>query len=81
MDYNLILNKIFNKKNLNVDESTFIFNKIMSGELDDIKITSIMVSMETVENLIKNSIDKNKIEKIYEKSLEDAMTALKHSKV
>ncbi len=46
MDYNLILNKIFNKKNLNVDESTFIFNKIMSGELDDIKITSILIGLK-----------------------------------
>ena len=55
--------------------------QMRESALKDIKITSIMVSMETVENLIKNSIDKNKIEKIYEKSLEDAMTALKHSKV
>ncbi len=41
-----ILNKIFEKQDLNVDESTYIFNKIMSGELDDIKITSILVGLK-----------------------------------
>ena len=73
------------KFHVNMDnKKKMIEQKILQmreSALKDIKITSIMVSMETVENLIKNSIDKNKIEKIYEKSLEDAMTALKHSKV
>ena len=41
-----ILNKILEKQDLNVDESTYIFNKIMSGELDDIKITSILVGLK-----------------------------------
>ena len=38
MDQNFILNKILEKQNLSIEESMFIFNKIMSGELDDIKI-------------------------------------------
>ncbi len=41
-----ILNKILEKQDLNVEESTYIFNKIMSGELDDIKITSILVGLK-----------------------------------
>ena len=56
MDQNLIINKILEMKNLNIEESMFIFNKIMSGELDDIKITSILIGLklkgETKEEII-----------------------------
>ncbi len=56
MDQNLIFNKIYEKQNLSVEESMFIFNKIMSGEIDDIKITSILVGLklkgETKEEII-----------------------------
>ena len=48
--------------------------------LKDIKNISVKISMETVEHLIKNSIDKNKLEKLYTKSLEQAKTSLKHIK-
>ena len=56
MEQERILNKILEKQNLNIEESTFIFNKIMSGELDDIKITSILIGLklkgETEEEII-----------------------------
>ena len=48
--------------------------------LGDIKNISVKISMKTVEHLIKNSIDKNKIAKLYIKSLEQAKTSLKHLK-
>ena len=48
--------------------------------LRDIKNISVKISMEAVEHLIKNSIDKNKIAKLYIKSLEQAKTSLKHLK-
>ena len=48
--------------------------------LNDIKNVSIKVSLEAVEHLIKNSIDKNKLEKLYTKSLEQTKTAFKHIK-
>lgn len=48
--------------------------------LKDIKNISIKISIETAEHLIKNSIDKNKLEKLYTKSLEQAKTSLKHIK-
>ncbi len=51
-----IINKIYNNKNLNIEESTFIFSKIMNGELNDIEITSILVGLklkgETKEEII-----------------------------
>ncbi len=56
MDQISILNKILQEQNLNIEESMFIFNKIMSGELDDIKITSILIGLklkgETKEEII-----------------------------
>ena len=48
--------------------------------LKDIRNTSIKISVQAVEHLIKNSIDKNKLEKLYIKSLGQAKTALKHLK-
>jgi F-type H+-transporting ATPase subunit b len=55
--------------------------QMKENALKDIKNISVKISMETVENLIKNSIDKDKLEKLYTKSLEQAKTSLKHIKV
>ena len=51
--------------------------QMKENALRDIINISVKISMETVENLIKNSIDKNKLEKIYDNSLKQAKTALK----
>ena len=55
--------------------------QMKENTLKDIKNISVKISIETVENLIKNSIDKDKLEKLYTKSLEQAKTSLKHIKV
>jgi len=54
--------------------------QMKENALKDIKNISVKISMEAVEYLIKNSIDKNKLEKLYTKSLEQAKTSLKHIK-
>tara|TARA_B110000014_G_C19956505_1_gene494996 strand:+ start:255 stop:752 length:498 start_codon:yes stop_codon:yes gene_type:complete len=54
--------------------------QMKENALKDIKNISVKISMEAVEHLIKNSIDKNKIAKLYIKSLEQAKTSLKHLK-
>ena len=54
--------------------------QMKENALKDIKNISVKISMEAVEHLIKNSIDKNKISKLYIKSLEQAKTSLKHLK-
>ena len=54
--------------------------QMKGNALKDIKNISVEISMEAVEHLIKNSIDKNKLEKLYIKSLEQAKTSLKHIK-
>jgi len=55
--------------------------QMKENALKDIKNISIKVSVEAVEHLIKNSIDKNKIEKIYSESLDQVKDSLKHTKV
>ena len=54
--------------------------QMKENALNDIKNISVKISIEAVEHLIKNSIDKNKLEKLYIKSLGQAKTALKHLK-
>ena len=55
--------------------------QMKENALSDIKNISIKISIKAVKNLIKNSIDKNKLEKIYTKSFEQTKIALKQTKV
>ena len=48
--------------------------------LKDIRNTSIKISVQAVEHLIKNSIDKNKLEKLYMESLDQTKSSLKNLK-
>ena len=54
--------------------------QMKENALKDIKNISVKISIEAVEHLIKNSIDKNKLENLYNKSLEQARIALKQTK-
>ena len=47
----------------------------------DIKNISVKISIEAVEHLIKNSIDKSKLDKLYIESLEQTKTSFKKLKV
>tara|TARA_Y100000590_G_C15358862_1_gene878102 strand:+ start:35 stop:532 length:498 start_codon:yes stop_codon:yes gene_type:complete len=55
--------------------------QMKENALQEIKNTSIKISMETVKHLIINSIDKKKLEKFYTKSLEQTKTVLKSTRV
>ncbi len=55
--------------------------QMKDNALKDIKNTSVKVSIEAVEYLMANSIDKNKLEKIFLKGLEQTKTELKHTKL
>ena len=54
--------------------------QMKENAIKDIKNISAKISIETVEHLIKNSIDKNKLEKLYTNSLEQAKISLKNIK-
>ena len=45
--------------------------------LKDIKNASVKIAIESVEKLIKNSLDKSKLDKIYSSSIEETKLALK----
>ena len=66
--------QIIEERKKNNEQKIF---QMKENALKDIKNISVKITMETVENLIKNSIDKNKLEKIYDNSLKQAKTALK----
>ena len=55
--------------------------RMKENALKDIKNISIKISIEAVENVIKNSIDKKKLERLYAQSLEQTKTALKHTRI
>ena len=54
--------------------------QMKENALKDIKNISIKISIEAIEHLIINSIDKNKLEKLYISSVEETKIALKHTK-
>ena len=56
-------------------------NQMRENTLRDIKNISVKISIEAVEHLIKNSINKDKLEKLYARNLEQAKTSLKQIKV
>ena len=48
-----------------------------SQAVKDIKNASVKIALESVEKLIKNSLDKSKLDKIYSQSIEETKLALK----
>ena len=55
--------------------------QMKENALKEIKNISVKISVDAVEHLIKNSIDQNKLEKIYDENLKQVKTSLKHVKV
>ena len=54
--------------------------QMKENALKEIKNISINISTKSVENIIKNSIDKNKLDKLYAGSLEEIKKSLKEIK-
>ena len=67
--YNLMENR---KKN--AEER---IKQLKNQALKDIKNTSVKIAIESVEKLLKNSLDKSKLDKIYMASIEETKLALK----
>ena len=51
--------------------------QLKNQALKDIKNASVKVAIESVEKLIKNSLDKSKLDRIYSSSIEETKLALK----
>jgi len=70
--------QIIEKRKKNTEQK---IAQMKTDAIKDIKNASVKISIETVESLIKNSIDKNKLDNFYKKSLEQIKTSLKQTKV
>ena len=57
----------------NVEER---IKQLKNQALKDIKNASVKIAIDSVEKLIKNSLDKSKLDKIYSSSLEETKLAL-----
>ena len=51
--------------------------QLKNQALKDIKNASVKIALQSVEKLIKNSLDKSKLDKIYSSSIEETKLALK----
>ncbi len=51
--------------------------QLKNQAIKDIKNASISIAIESVEKLLKNSLDKSKLDKIYASSIEETKLALK----
>ena len=51
--------------------------QLKNQAIKDIKNASVKIAIESVEKLIKNSMDKSKLDKIYSSSIEETKLALK----
>ena len=88
----LMLNKANEEAEKNVIKTNQDFHNLMESRkknaeerikqlknqaLKDIKNASVKIAIDSVEKLIKNSLDKSKLDKIYSSSLEETKLALK----
>ena len=67
------LNLMKNRKR-NTEER---IRQLKNQAVKDIKNTSVKIAIESVEKLLKNSLDKSKLDKIYMSSIEETKLALK----
>jgi F-type H+-transporting ATPase subunit b len=67
------LNLMDNRKR-NTEER---IRQLKNQAVKDIKNTSVKIAIESVEKLLKNSLDKSKLDKIYMSSIEETKLALK----
>ena len=67
-------NSLMDARKKNAEER---IKQMKKQALKDIKNTSVKIAIESVEKLLKNSMDKSKLDKIYLSSIEETKLALK----
>ena len=70
--------QIIEERKKNTEQKILLMKK---NALIDIKNLSVKIAIEAVEKLIKNSLDNNKLENLYNKSLQEAKISFKKTKV
>ena len=92
IEVDVMLNKANEEAEKNVIKTNEEFHNLMENKkknteerikqlknqaIKDIKNASVKIAIESVEKLIKNSLDKSKLDKIYASSIEETKLALK----
>ena len=67
-------NNLMENRKKNAEER---IRQLKNQAVKDIKNASVKIALESVEKLIKNSLDKSKLDKIYSSSIEETKLALK----
>ena len=70
--------KLMENKKKNLEQK---INQMKNNSIKEIKNTSVKISINAVEHLLNNSIDKSKLEKLYSNSLNQAKTSLKNIRI
>ena len=65
---------LMNTRKKNAEEK---IKQLKNQALKDIKNASVKIAVDSVEKLLKNSLDKSKLDKIYNSSIQETKLALK----
>ena len=71
---NEVFHNLMESRKRNTEER---IKQLKNQALKDIKNMSVLIAIESVEKLLKNSLDKSKLDKIYMSSIEETKLALK----
>ena len=66
---------------LSISHRSSDFMDLMHKAIKDVKNSSVDIAISSVEKIIKNSIDKKKLDKIYISSIEEAKKILKNKSI
>ena len=77
LDKSKKFHQVMEYKKRNLEQKIY---QMKENAIKDIKNISVRISIEAIEHLITNSIDKNKLEKLYNKSMEQVENSLKNTK-
>ncbi len=70
--------KIMENKKINLEQK---INQMKNNSIKEIKNISVKISINAVEHLLKNSIDKSRLEKLYSNSYNQAKASLKNIRI
>ena len=70
--------KIMENKKKNLEQK---INQMKNNSIKEIKNISVKISINAVEHLLKNSIDKSKLENLYNNSYNQAKASLKNIRI
>ena len=74
IETNKVFHNLMENRKKNAEER---IKQMKNQALKDIKNISVKIAIESVEKLLKNSMDKSKLDKIYLSSIEETKLALK----